>query len=243
MEDFMPAKSNPILKPTSRRLKLIKWLGTLGFLSLAAVSAGHGQNATAAKPEAVPGDALSGAAVGKASGPSAALAIVEIYPFNLGTGYRYNWLASQPDVTSGLLVVLKVDPEYVVPQNAAEPVLYAGDRTVQRLNQGDRSGYVIGIIPGEVDLATAPIWFGRPELPERVTPEIIAEERALAERAGIGAFSPDEIERALRGALEAEDLSELLRGPVADLVLKYSPDEKGLAETWRLPSTGSADPR
>jgi hypothetical protein len=234
----MPAKSNPILKPTSHRLKLTKWLGTLGLISLVAVSAGHGQNATAAKSQTAPG-----AAVGKASGPSAVLAIVEIHPFGLRDGYRYNWLASQPVVTSGLVVVLRVDPEYVVPRNAAEPVLYAGDRTVQRLNQGERSGYVIGIIPGEPDLAAGPIWFGRPELPERVTPEILAEERALAESAGIGAFSPDEIERAWRGDLEAEDLAELLRGPVADLVLKYSPDEKGLAETWRLPSTGSADQR
>lgn len=242
----MPAKSNPISKPITHRLKSIKWLGTLGLISLAAVSASHGQTATAAKPPTAPGDSPSGAAVGKvleAGQPSGVLAIVEIHPFRLREGYRHDWLASRPVVTSGLLVVLQVDPEYVSPQNTAEPVLYAGDQTVQRLNQGHRSGHVIGIIPGETDLTTAPIWFGRPELPERVTPEIIAAERALADRTGIQAFSPEQIQRAWREVLEVEDLAGLLRGQAADLVLRYSPDERDLAETWRLPSTGSAVPR
>lgn len=237
----MPAKSNPAPKPTSRCLGLIKVLGALWFSSFAAVLACYGQNAAAAKPQAVSRDVLRDTSVGEepvSATPAAVLDIVEIRPFRLKAGYRFDWLQNRPLVNAGLLVVLRVDPKYVLPRDAAEPVLYAGDRTVQRLNQGHRSGHVIGIIPGEIDLAAAPIWFGRPQLPERVTPQIISAERALADKAGIKAFSRDKM-RATRRAIEVDDLAALLRGPAADLVLRYSPDEKELAKTWRLPS---ADP-
>ncbi len=237
----MPPQSNPAPKPTSRRLGLIKLLGALWFSSFAAVLACYGQNATAAKPQAVPSvpsDATAGESRVPAT-PSAVIDIVEIQPFRLKAGYRYDWLQSRPLVSAGLLVVLRVDPKYVLPRDTAEPVLYAGDRTVQRLNQGHRSGHVIGIIPGEVNLASAPIWFGRPQLPERVTPAIAKEERALADKAGIKLLSPDKIKGARREAIVVDDLAALLRGRAADLVLKYSPDEKELTETWRLPTTGS----
>jgi hypothetical protein len=233
----MPANSNPVLKSTSRRRELFTWLGAF-WLSALAVPVCSGQNATSAKPQAVPRATLRVAAT-----PAAVLDVLEIHPFRLRVGYHYGWLESRPFVSDGLLVVLRVDPSQVMPRNTAEPVLYAGDGTVQRLNQGQLSGYVIGIIPGQIDLASAPIWFGRPELPERVTPEVIKEERALADSAGIKAFSPDKIKGALRDVIEAGDLAALLRGPAADLVLKYSPDEKDLAQTWRLPTTGSALPK
>lgn len=210
----------PVYK--NRVRKLFTCLGALWFLALA-VPVGYAQKVPAV--------------------PVAAIDVLEIQPFRLAEAYQYDWLQDRPLVSDGLLVVLRVDPKQVVPRNAAEPVLYAGDRTVQRLNQGDRSGYVIGIIPGDVDLATEPIWFGRPQLPERVTPEVIKEERNLADSAGIKAFGSDKVKSVLRDVLDAEDLAALLRGPAAELVLNYSPDEKGLAETWRLPAIGSTRPR
>jgi hypothetical protein len=237
METVMPAKNNRVLKPTSRRLERFTWLGAFWFIALA-VPVCLGQNATAAKPQAVPRAELRVRPT-----PGAVLDIVEILPFRLKAGYTYGWLESRPLVSDGLLVVLRVDPGYVVPRNLAEPVLYAGDRTVQRLNQGNVSGFVVGIIPGELDLTSEPIWFGRPQLPERVTPEVIKEERTLADRAGIKPFSPEKIEGVRREAVEADDLAALLRGPAAELVLNYSPDEKHLATTWRLPTTGSALPK
>jgi hypothetical protein len=237
----MPAKENSTPKPTSRRLGLIRLLA-LSCGSLAVVLACYGQSATAAKPEAVPHAAFDPTAGERPVPPTPApvLDIVEIQPFRLKTGYRYDWLQQRPIVSAGLLVVLRVDPKYVVPRNIAEPVLFADSQTVQRLNQGNRSGCVIAIIPGEVDLGSAPIWFGRPQLPERVTPQIIAAERALAERAAIKPFSADKVKAATRNAIVVEDLGALLRGPAAELVLKYSPDEKELAETWRL-SSGRSD--
>jgi hypothetical protein len=241
----MPSNSNPVRKPIDQRPALFQVLGAL-WLSALVVPVCFGANAAPAKPKSVPREVRSNATAQEGrvpATPAAVLDIVVIQPFRLKAGYSYDWLESRPLVSDGLLVVLRVDPSDVVPHNSAEPVLYAGDRTVQRLNQGDRSGYVVGIIPGQVDLASAPIWFGRPELPERVTPEVIKGERTLADSAGIKAFGPDKTGGALRDAIEADDLAALLRGPAGDLVLKYSPDEKDLVETWRLPTTGSAFPR
>lgn len=219
---------NHWMNPTLRRPGLFRWLGAL-WLSALAVPVCFGQNAAEAER--------------RPATPAAVIDVLAIQPFRLQAGYEYGWLQSRPFVSDGLLVVLRVDPSYVVPRNAAEPVLFAGDRTVQRLSQGNGSGHVIGIIPGELDLASEPIWFGRPQLPERVTPEILKEERALADRAGIKSFGPDKVTAARLDAVEAEDLAALLRGPAADLVLKFSPDEKHLAETWRLPTTGPGGPR
>ncbi len=167
--------------------------------------------------------------------PSPVIDLVFARPFTLAKGYKYDWSKDRPIVTSGILVVLKVDPDLVLPRNSAEPVLYAGNRTVQRLNHGHKSGYVIAIIPGEVDLTQAPIWFGRPGLPERVTAQTIRSERALADAAKIQPFAAKKVQGVTQGRLQASDLFSLLRDHVANLVLKYSPQEKDLAEKWRLP--------
>lgn len=217
----MPTNCDGVVKRSS----LFKWLGALCFSALA-VPLCFGQDAER-----------------RPATPAGVLDVVVIQPFKLNAGYAYGWLESHPVVSDGLLVVLRVDARYVVPRNTGEPVLFAGDRTVQRLNHGNGSGYVIGIIPGALDLAAEPVWFGQPQLPERVSAKVIEAERALADSAGIKPFGAEKIKLALLDAVEAEDLAALLRGPAADLVLKFSPDEKHLAETWRLPTAGSTLPK
>jgi hypothetical protein len=167
--------------------------------------------------------------------PSAVIDVVFARPFTLEKGYKYDWSKDRPIVSSGTLVVLKVDPAFVYPRNAAEPVLYVGDRTAQRLNRGHKSGHVVAIVPGKIDLARAPIWFGRPELPERVTAQTIRSERAMAEAADIKPFAAEKTRTRDQDRLRAPNLSSLLREHVAKLVLQYSPQEKDLVETWRLP--------
>ena len=167
--------------------------------------------------------------------PSAVIDLVFARAFTLTKGYTYNWSKDRPIIRSGTLVVLKVDPDLVFPRNSAEPVLYAGNYTVQRLNLGHESGHVIGIIPAEVDLTQTPIWFGSPELPERVSAQTIQSERTLADAAKIQPFAEKKVQNVTQEHLQASDLSSLLRDHVADLVLEYSPQEKDLAETWRLP--------
>lgn len=182
--------------------------------------------------------AIASASAPISASPAAVNDLVYARSFTLVNGYKYDWRKECPMVTAGTLVVLKVNPDLVAPRQSAEPVLYAGNQTAQRLNNGHESGYLIAIIPGEIDLTQAPIWFGRPELPERVDASMINSERALAEAANIQPFAAQKIQEATSkggGRLEVFDLHSLLRDHVAELVLQYSPQEKHLAETWRLP--------
>jgi hypothetical protein len=167
--------------------------------------------------------------------PASVKGILAAQRFALETPYPYTWSKERIEVATGVLVVLEVDPAYVVPRNALEPVLYAGNVPVQRLNHGDLSGRVIGIVPGPVDLVTAPIWFGSPELPERITAAMAEAERGRAEKAGVRALSTAGVRDAERPPVAAKDLAALLRDVAAELVLEFSPQEKELADSWRLP--------
>jgi hypothetical protein len=169
--------------------------------------------------------------------PQSVIDIERVQPFQLKQSYKYDWRLKRPDVQSGLLVVFKVNTDLVIPRNALEPVLYAGNQTVQRLNHGHESGFVIGIIPEQIDLSKEPVWFGTPALPERINAEIIATERTKAERAGISALKSTDIQSRTKDPIVASDLTTLLREQAANLLLEFSPQEKRLADSWRLPVT------
>jgi len=168
--------------------------------------------------------------------------ILYAQPFTLKKGYTNTWSKKHELVSSGVLVVLAVDPALVVARDALEPILYAGSTPVQRLNHGGQSGRVIGIVPGTTDLAASPIWFGAPGLPERVTPEAAGAERARAEKSRIRPFSADKLRGVTHPTAAAADLAALLRDTASTLVSEYSPQEKQLANSWRLP-TAKASPK
>ncbi|MEO1366201.1 MAG: hypothetical protein AAFX50_03410 [Acidobacteriota bacterium] len=167
--------------------------------------------------------------------PRPILELVHVQPFQLETPFPFDWRSERPAVQSGLLVVVRVDPDLVTPRDALEPVLYAGDQTVQRLNRGHESGVVVGIIPGQMDLSKEPIWFGTPALPESVDAAVIAGERARAEGFGIQPAGGVDKAAAVPVTVVAADLTALLRDRAAALVLQYSPQEAPLADAWRLP--------
>lgn len=150
--------------------------------------------------------------------------IVYAAPFVLKEGYTSDWRLERPRVTRGHLVVLRVAPDFVYPRQTAEPVLYAGDQTVERLNVGYPSGYVVGIVPGTADLGRVPIWFGTPQLPGSVDASAVRSERSRAVAAGIRPVSADRVRAALRERLELGDKLDLLREAGA-LVQLYAPDE------------------
>jgi hypothetical protein len=170
--------------------------------------------------------------------PAAVEDLVYARQFTLDKGFKHIWCKERPTVTTGTLLVLKVDKALVVPRAIAMPVLYVGDKLAERLNHGHKSGYLIAIAPGEVDLTQVPIWFGTPRLPERVDTATAQAERTLAENAGIKPFPKEKVEAALaKGGepIQTADKSALLRDQVAELILEYSPDEKHLADGFRLP--------
>jgi len=173
------------------------------------------------------------------STPAAADDILYARPFTLEKGYEFDWSKERPLLTKGTILVLKVNPDLVHARQAAEPVLYVGSRTAERVNIGHRSGRVIAIVPGHIDLSAMPIWFGTPELPERVDGNMIRAEKAQANAAGIEPFEADKVKAALaRGGemLKAAD-RDSLRPHIAALLLQYSPVEKELIDAFNVPVT------
>lgn len=169
--------------------------------------------------------------------PRSAQRILVAQPFTVQAPFINDWSKERRPFTSGTLVVLEIDGAYLVPRNATSgPVLYAGDTPVLRLNHGHLSGRVIGIVPETVDLTTVPLWFGSPEVADAKTPEIALAERRQTEQASMTPLPANQIRSATRAPVTAKDLAELLRTTGAELVLQYSPQEKALAEIWRLPT-------
>ena len=184
--------------------------------------------AAADKPPAIPAT------------PAAVDGVVYARSFTLEKGYLFTWGKERPLLTSGTFVVLQVDPALVFPRQEGEPVLYAGNQTAERVNRGHESGHVIAIVPGDIDLAETPIWFGTPEFPERVDANMAQAERALADKARIQPFSAEQVQAArAQGGERATvaDVETLLRDHVAPLILRYSPDEKPFADAFKVPIT------
>ena len=165
--------------------------------------------------------------------PAAVDAIVYSRKFTLKEGYEFTWCKGKPIVTSGYLLVLQVNPDLVFPRQLAQPVLYVGQQTVQKINDGYPSGHVIAIAPGDLDLNEALAWFGTPELPERVDAAKVETEAKLAKAAGIEAFSTKQIEAArVAGGdeLKGATIANVLR-VAADLIRQHAPQEKQVADT------------
>lgn len=170
----------------------------------------------------------------RTSPPTSVDALVYAQRFVLQQGYRSYWSREKTFIRSGFLVVLKVDPALVYPHEAATPMLYVGDQTAERINVGYLDGHVIAIVPGSVDIDTAPIWFGTPDLPERVDAQKIAAERQLADAAGIRTIAADERTAAFSqggAVLYAYDKVELLQSAAA-LIEEYAPSEQDLADMF-----------
>ncbi len=165
--------------------------------------------------------------------------VVYARPFRLDQSFRFDWRKEEMFVSEGTILVLRAKPELLVPHETPDPVLYVGNQTAKRLNRGDQSGYLVVLVPGAVDLANDPAWFGAPTFPSQVDAARIAAERDSAVQAGVRPISARRAETAVqRGGTTATapDLATLLRGPLGDLVLEYSPQEKPLVEAWRLSS-------
>lgn len=158
-------------------------------------------------------------------------AIVSATPFTVVRGWTHAWRAEQPSYDAGWIVVLEVDPKLVKPTQMEEPVLYAGTETVERVNHGFESGKVIAIVPSKrtrdglvaLDLATTPLWFGSPALPERVDAARVASEAAKAHALGVTPLALPAPGALLQ--LESRDDLDPLCG---ELVLQHSPAEQDL---------------
>lgn len=168
-------------------------------------------------------------------------------PFTLDpeNAYAHEWQAEQPQVSAGYLVALEVNRDFVEPTQGPAPVLYAGNQIPERINYGHESGVLLVVIPSELDaqgrpvldLASTPIWFGAPGIPDQTTQDDIdaALERALAR--GVTPLGEATLEAAFSkadGPLAVSDRTELHMA-AAHLILEYAPQEREFAEGMLAP--------
>ena len=161
--------------------------------------------------------------------------IVWARPFQLEVPHKYGWNREKPEITEGLLLVLKVDGKLARPRQVGMPVLFAGTVPVQRTNAGFESGHVVVIVPGRPDLKKTVFYFGSAELPERIDADRGREELASAQEVGCRPFAAKAIEKVLPPETEPLQVKNIvdLFYEVSDLILRYAPDEVELAERYR----------
>jgi hypothetical protein len=168
--------------------------------------------------------------------------LVLAQPFVLDQAATHWFRAEQPSYDAGYVLVLKVDPGLVVARQVAMPVLYVGAETAAPINIGETSEHLIAIVPaargqnGEpaLDLTRTPIFFGSPDLPERVTQDMARAELARAIALGVVPPSAESVEAALRPLVQFPEEYEL-RLQAADFIEVYAPDEIDLVNGMRVP--------
>jgi len=162
------------------------------------------------------------------------LVLLQAHPFQLAVPELHTWRAEQATYDRGQLLVLQADPASLLPHQSYDPVIYVGAQTVERVNTGAESGYLVAILPGEVELSEAPIFFGDPELPERVTAVVAADQLALARAAGARATDSARVMALTRDPVTLADGSEL-RVFASHLIEEFSPGEGDLISGLRAP--------
>lgn len=165
--------------------------------------------------------------------PAAVNGVVYARAFSLDEALTNDYRKDKPLARRGYLLVLDVNPDLVYPRQVAEPVLFVGNTTAIRVNVGYPSGKVIAIVPGDIDLYKAMMWFGTPMLPEDVNNTILWREQNSARAAGIKPFAKKVSGRALAAggnALSLTDADALYKEAVK-LIPKYSPQESERAES------------
>ena len=176
---------------------------------------------------------------------SSVLEVLYARPFVLDRPYTHWYRLERPQVRAGWILVLRVDPELARPRQSADPVLYAGAQTLERWNTAQPDGFLVATLPAPLgsdgeplnEWSTAPIWFGRPQLPERVDATRIAAELARARAQGIAALPESLIHEARAAAGPSLHLSsrEELQPIIAELIERYSPSERECIDGLRVP--------
>lgn len=194
--------------------------------------------------------ALSGRSFLQGSAPEAPPALpadLAVQPVELLAAHEFvlerpatHWYrAERPTYTQGVVLVLHASPDLVLPRQTYEPVLYVGAETAERVNHGGDSGNLVVVVP-DLDLAglaDAPIFFGTPELPERVTAEVARAERDAALAGGAAAPGATRVAQVRGPAFEASDDVDL-RAVASDLVARFAPTEVDVIEGLRAPRIG-----
>ena len=174
--------------------------------------------------------------------PVGDVALLHAQPFTLDVPFTHAWRKEPSQFSAGWVLVLSVDPELVHPRQSAEPILYVGDQTAERVNFGHESGRVVAIVPSAldaagnlaVDLSRTPMYFGAHGLPEQVDAAHIATELAAARKRGIAAPSSAVLKDTVQPTVHFRN-DDQLHLFCSDLIEHYSPQETDLVSGLRAP--------
>ena len=159
--------------------------------------------------------------------------LLEAHPFTLVEPATHWMRAERPTYTEGWLLVLETSRDLLVRRQSYENVLYVGSETAERVNTGAQSGRVVAIVPGPLDLAQAPIFFGEPELPENVTKGEARRQLQLAWDAGVRPYAEVQLVAARRPAVVVADPLEL-HVFASFLIEQHAADEVDLISGLRV---------
>lgn len=177
--------------------------------------------------------------------PAGGIDVLYARPFTLQAPAIHAWEAAQPRYDAGWVVVLAVDPRLVQPRQTAEPILYVGDRTAERVNFGHESGRVVAIVPSArdasgrvaLDLSAAPVFFGAAGLPEQVDAAQAAAELSAARARGVQPPASAALAAVTQPQVDFADDWELHLW-CSDLIERWSPQESDLIAGLRVPRDG-----
>jgi len=180
--------------------------------------------------------------VGPTASPADITGVLFARSFTLDQPYTFTWRRDEPEVHGGWLLVVGVTPSLAVQKDSWNPVLYVGRYPAEIAATDPDAGRFVVIVPGDVDLARDPVYFGSVELPCEVTAARGAEEMQAALEAGFRPMTPEALrlaEAAGGGAIQAPDAHALYAGAVADAIDAYAPAARGVAEALRMPVLGT----
>lgn len=168
--------------------------------------------------------------------------VVAAWPFTLDVPAIHWSRAEQPRYDAGMILVLAADPDVLHPRQSEEAVLYVGAQTAEKLNTGHPSGHVVVLVPAprdgrggvDLDLASSPVFFGTPALPETIDGARAAAELAAARAQGVTSESSAALASRVHGLVSFVDDGDL-RTWSADLIERWSPQERDLVSGLRAP--------
>ena len=202
---------------------------TMGFTALAGVAA-----VAAFTPFLQSSDGAPATPQPPQSPPSDRVEVVHAQRFELQAPYTHWWRKERPKVAAGWLLVLDVEPDMVRPTQNAQPVLYVGTQTAERINIGYQSGKLVVLVPGNADLTETPIFFGAPALPEQIGVTEIEADVAAAALRGVVPPEREQVFAVVQDTLRFAD-DHQLRLAAADLIERFAPDESDLVRGMRVP--------
>jgi hypothetical protein len=135
-------------------------------------------------------------------------------------------------VSEGYVLELRVDPDALLPLQTGVPVLFVGTDIAQSTNWDHKGGCAVVLVPGPVDLSTAPVFFGSTELPERLDQ---AKRQAVYEAAAQGPLDPAALQTALEKGGETLRTADM-RGVYAEAARRVAlcaPHEEATLEGIR----------